>query len=42
MFRREESIANKSKEYSAEGRKGKYQGAKMLKMADYEYRFFAF
>ena len=30
IFRREESIANKTKEYSAEGRKGKYQGAKIL------------
>ena len=39
IFRREESIANKTKEYSAEGRKGKYQGAKILKMAHYEYRF---
>ena len=39
MFRREESIANKTKECSAEGRKGKYQAAKILKMADYEYCF---
>ena len=31
MFRREESIANKTKEYSAEGRKGKYQMGKNIK-----------